>query len=198
MKAYYSEVFSKYNLLDHPFYLAWNEGKLSPEQLGLYAEQYGLFIQLISKGWEIANEKNIAIEEQEHYLLWQNFGESLNKKKTNTLLPAVDKLINTTKENYNSYAASLGTLYAFEAQQPATATSKLEGLKKHYSNWHVDETYFKIHADDIEEPALLEEKISVLSANDKLIAANACETTCLLLWDALTDIHEHSGVSCMN
>ena len=194
----YSETFRKYNLLDHPFYLAWNEGKLSCEQLSLYAQQYGSFIQLISNGWQAANEEGIATEEQEHYILWQKFGKSLNKEKINISLPAVADLVNCTKENYKNYAGALGALYAFEAQQPGTATSKLAGLKKHYSQWNVDETYFTIHADDVEEPALLEEKINLLSEKDKLTAADACETTCRLLWNALTDIYEHAGVPSMN
>ncbi len=198
MKFYYSEVFSKYNLLDHPFYLAWNEGKLTREQLSLYAEQYGSFIKLISKGWQVANEESIATEEQNHYILWQKFGKSLDKENTNTALSAVEELVYSTNENCKNYAAALGALYAFEVQQPGTATSKLAGLKKHYSKWNVDETYFKIHADDIEEPELLEQKINVLSEFDKVIAENACETTCKLLWNALTDIYEHSGGSCMN
>lgn len=187
----FTEIFRKYNLLEHPFYLAWNEGKLSCEQLSLYARQYGSFIQLISNGWEAINEIAIATEEQKHYELWQKFGKSLNKRKTAISLPAVDKLVNSTKENYKSYAGALGALYAFEAQQPGTATSKLEGLKKHYSQWNVDETYFTIHADDVEEPALLEEKINVLTAGEKLTAADACETICCLLWNALTDIYAY-------
>lgn len=198
MNTYYPEALSKYNLLNHPFYLAWNEGKLTREQLSLYAEQYGSFIKLISKGWQVANEESIATEEQGHYILWQKFGESLNKENKNTSLSAVDELVKSTSDNYKNYAGALGALYAFEVQQPGTATSKLAGLKKHYSKWNVDETYFKIHADDIEEPELLEKKINVLSEDDKLIAANACETTCKLLWNALTEIYEHSGGSCMN
>ena len=185
----FPEIFRKYNLLEHPFYLAWNEGKLTCDQLSLYAQQYGSFIQLISDGWQAANEDTIATEEQEHYILWQKFGKSLNKETTNVSLPAVDELVNATKENYRSYAGALGALYAFEAQQPGTATSKLAGLKEHYSQWNVDETYFKIHADDVEEPALLEEKMNGLSAEQKVIAAEACEATCSLLWNALTDIY---------
>jgi pyrroloquinoline-quinone synthase len=193
----FSQVFHKYNLLNHPFYLAWNEGKLSCDQLSLYARQYGSFIRLISKGWEAANETAIAIEEQEHYKLWQKFSQSINKEKTAISLPAVDELVNSTEENFKSYAAALGALYAFEAQQPGTATSKLEGLRKHYGEQKIDETYFIIHANDIEEPALLEEKMNVLSMEEKSRAADACEATCRLLWNALTEIYEYP-IPCMN
>ncbi|TKK68199.1 hypothetical protein FC093_11220 [Ilyomonas limi] len=193
-----SEVFLEYNLLNHPFYQAWNEGRLTCSQLSLYANQYGSFIQLISEGWQCVNEEAIAAEEQEHYELWQQFGNSLNKEVNAAFLPAVDELTSTTKENYKTYAGALGALYAFEAQQPATATSKLRGLKEHYSHWNVDETYFTIHANDIEEPALLEEKMNVLSAEDRAIAYEACASTCRLLYNALTDIYNHSMVASQN
>src|SRR6202021_523554 len=33
-------LIAKYNLLQHPFYRAWTEGKLTKKSLALYAEQY--------------------------------------------------------------------------------------------------------------------------------------------------------------
>lgn len=198
MQSLFSPVFEQYNLLQHPFYLAWNEGRLTKEQMAVYATEYGSFIQLISNGWQAAGEQAIAKEEEEHYTLWKNFAESLDIKNTGTTISEVNELVGSVKNFFGSYAGALGALYAFEAQQPATATSKLEGLKKHYSNWHADETYFTIHQADFEEPALLEEKINLLSKEEKLVAALACERTCSLLWNALTGIMEHKGVPCLN
>ena len=48
---------------------------------------------------------------------------------------------------------ALGALYAFEHQQPATAKSKLAGLRKHYNLAPSAEVYFDIHQDDEDEPA---------------------------------------------
>ena len=188
----FSEAFHQYNLLEHPFYRAWNEGKLTRERLGLYAKQYGSFINLISNGWENVNEDAIAVEEQEHFELWKEFGKSLNDEPGNVYLPAVDQLLKTTKEHYESYPGALGALYAFEAQQPGTAASKLQGLRDHYSTWQIDETYFEIHADDIEEPALLEEKINALTPSEKLVAELACTAVCRALYNALTDIYNYN------
>lgn len=186
----FSQSLRKYNLLNHPFYKAWNDGKLSGEQLAVYADQYGQFIQLISKGWQTAGEEVIAAEEQHHYVLWQNFTNSLQHHKKEVSLPAVSELITSTKTAYNGYATALGALYAFEAQQPAATSSKLHGLRTHYSDWHVDEIYFKVHADDIDEPQLLLEKIGRLSDQDVEVASQACENTCKLLWNALSEIYE--------
>ncbi|HLK28994.1 MAG TPA: iron-containing redox enzyme family protein [Puia sp.] len=188
MNNTFKDTLAKHSLLQHPFYLAWNEGKLTREQLALYAGEYGSFIKLISKGWQQAGEQKIAEEEMEHYELWQKFAGSLGTHSIAANLPAVKNLVEETNNHYSNYPAALGALYAFEAQQPATASSKLEGLKKHYSTWNADETYFEIHATDFAEPALLEEKINALNENDKAIAHEACASTTKALWDALTGI----------
>ncbi len=190
MNNSFSETFKQYNLLQHPFYLAWNEGKLTQKQLALYAAEYGSFIKLISKGWLKAGEHEIAVEEMEHYELWQNFAGSIGSKSIAANLPSVKQLVTTTEYHYSTYPGALGALYAFEAQQPSTTTSKLDGLRKHYSHWKADEIYFTIHANDYEEPAMLEEKINGLNENDKAIALSACESTCKGLWDALSGIME--------
>ena len=198
MQRLFAHIFEQYNLLQHPFYLAWNEGHLTKEQMAVYAGEYGSFIQLISEGWHAAGEQAIAQEEEEHYVLWRNFSESLGTKNMGATISQVNELVSSVENCFRTYAGALGALYAFEAQQPATASSKLEGLKRHYSNWHPNETYFTIHQSDFEEPALLENKINSLSKEEKLVAALACEETCSLLWNALTGIMEGTGAHCLN
>ena len=198
MQKLFSHVFEQYNLLQHPFYLAWNEGKLTREQMAVYAGEYGSFIQLISEGWNTAGESEIAKEEEEHFVLWKDFATSLQTKTMGATINQVGDLVAASKKNFQSYAAALGALYAFEAQQPGTASSKLQGLKDHYSAWNADETYFNIHQSDFEEPALLEQKINSLSAEENFLAAEACKETCQLLWNALSGIMEHTHVECLN
>ena len=190
MNNTFADTLEQYNLLEHPFYLAWNEGKLTREQLALYAGEYGSFIKLISQGWQLVGEHQIAAEEIEHFALWQNFAGSIHAKTIAANLPLVKQLVSTTDSHYTTYAGALGALYAFEAQQPGTASSKLEGLRKNYNHLQADETYFKVHENDLAEPALLEEKISMLNEHGKAIAQSACASTCKALWDALTDIME--------
>jgi len=198
MQRVFSPVFEQYNLLKHPFYLAWNEGRLTKEQMATYAAEYGSFIQLISEGWQVTGEQAIAKEEETHYLLWKKFAESLGTKASGATIKEVEELVNSVRKSFGSYAGALGALYAFEAQQPGTASSKLEGLKEHYIHWQANETYFDIHQADFEEPALLEEKINSLSKEEKLVAALACEETCSLLWNALTGIMWQTGAHCLN
>jgi len=47
-----------------------------------------------------------------------------------------------------------------------------------------------VHENDLAEPALLEEKISMLNKHDRATAQAACASACKALWDALTGIME--------
>lgn len=194
MNKLFPFAFDEYNLLDHPFYKAWNEGILAKEQLAVYGRQYGRFVELIAHGWQKIGEASIAEEEELHYLLWQNFYESLQASTADKEIKEVTDLVNSVKQSYQSYGGAIGALYAFEAQQPETSLSKLQGLEKCYASWKVDKTYFEVHAGDLEEPALLEQKYHVLSADEKLQAQEACEQTCIQLWNALTGIMNHAAL----
>ena len=57
--------------------------------------------------------------------------------------PGTRQLVMTARELFTDYATALGALYAFEAQQPSTAASKLEGLERHYQLPDNARTYFE-------------------------------------------------------
>src|ERR1700759_4702140 len=138
----------KWNLLNHPFYRAWNDGTLPAEKLKQYAAEYGAFIYTISQGWAAAGEPSIAAEEEDHFQIWKKFAGSLGVTEIHAAAKEVKELVNISNKNYSSYAAALGGLYAFEAQQPHTTASKKNGLTQHYSALKADETYFDIHMND--------------------------------------------------
>jgi pyrroloquinoline-quinone synthase len=188
MGSIFSEIIEEHHLLKHPFYLAWNEGKLTRKQLALYSCEYGTFIRQISKGWQIVGEHKIAAEEIEHFRLWEKFSDSICPQMISAKLKTSIQLLWTTEENLKKYPSALGALYAFEAQQPATTKSKLEGIRKYYTHWKISETYFEKHVDDWQEPALLEEKIDQLNEKERMIASEACSSECIALWDALSGI----------
>ncbi|HEV2096805.1 MAG TPA: hypothetical protein VGQ82_09910, partial [Chthoniobacterales bacterium] len=83
---------------------------------------------------------------------------------------------------------ALGTLYAFEAQQPHTTASKQEGLRRFYPHLSTDDTYFRAHMNEDHEAAILLRKMEGLSpaAQEKSLAA--CEAMSQALWDALSGI----------
>ncbi|MGA2052435.1 MAG: hypothetical protein ABSH19_03900 [Opitutales bacterium] len=193
-------IIARHSLLRHPFYIAWSDGTLPVPALKDYAREYGAFIGTISQGWEAAGEPGIARTEKGHAMIWdKNFAKSLGTSVTGQPEVAeVARLVATARELFTDRATALGALYAFEAQQPLTAQSKLKGLGQHYKQLPVRAClYFHLHKDDFEEPAMLAESMEALSEADRARALDACEKMCEALYDALTGVHApHAGGAC--
>ena len=184
------EAVSKYALLDHPFYQAWNEGTLPVPSLQLYAWEYRRFISKIAEGWDACGFTDIANVEREHYDLWVDFAKSVHTEQITKEVSEVSQLVDVCEQSNASAAGAIGSLYAFETQQPYTAQSKLKGLKDHYSAVEADETYFEVHLDDFDEPEMLRKRILDMSEEDQAQALATCTETAKGLWDALTGIHQ--------
>jgi pyrroloquinoline-quinone synthase len=176
-------------LLKHAFYQAWESGELPVDALRTYAREYGAFIATMPQGWATLNDAETAQEEREHAELWQHFAASLQTEIGAAELPAVRKLVETAGALFAQPETALGALYGFEAQQPATAHSKLDGLRKHYSLPASVEPYFEVHARNEHEAAKLLAAMGGLTAEQQAVALDACEQMSAALWDALTDIY---------
>lgn len=179
-----------YNLLNHPFYQAWSAGELPVEVLRSYAREYGAFISMMPEGWETLNDAEIAAEETEHINLWADFAAGLDTTVTEAQIPQVKALMETADELFSEPATALGALYAFEAQQPATAQSKLTGLKAFYQLPKSVEPYFETHSHNEHEAEKLLAYIGALPSDSYATVVQACEKMSAALWDALTGIHD--------
>ncbi|GBC91834.1 PqqC-like protein [bacterium HR15] len=146
IKEQLDQVIARWNLLEHPFYQAWNGGTLPIDALRDYAREYGAFICELPAGWRIQQDEETAHEEEEHIELWAQFAISLGVTVGMPQRSAVHHLVMTARELFAEPATALGALYAFEAQQPATAQSKLEGLTRHYALPDGVRPYFEVHA----------------------------------------------------
>ncbi len=141
------------SLLKHPFYQAWQKGALSVEALQGYARQYFHFIralptyvsgthancddpadrQRLLEGLveEEAGEENLVE-------LWLRFGEALGVRRqeiTGSMpLPETEALVGTYRRitREGPFVRGMAALYAYEAQIPAVAETKLDGLKRFY------------------------------------------------------------------
>lgn len=183
-------IIDEKRLLKHPFYQAWSAGTLTVENLGVYAVQYGEFIDCIAQGWEAAGDPAVAEEEREHARLWSDFTASLGKSRpAERRLDEIEELVEVADATFGDRARALGALYAFEQQQPGTATSKLDGLKAHYSLPASGMLYFEIHKDDVQEPRWLAEQIEALSAEEYDAARDACERMSAALWKGLDGVY---------
>lgn len=192
-------IIARHSLLDHPFYRAWADGTLPVAALADYAREYGAFIHEIGPGWQTAGEPTIARIEAGHADVWQrSFAASLGTAVAAPQVAQVAELVAIARELFGDRATALGGLYAFEAQQPLTAQSKLSGLQQHYQAIPARSgEYFRLHQDDYAEPALLAEAMNALDSEDRRRAVAACERMSAALYAALTGIHTpYAGVEC--
>ena len=160
------------SILNHPFYVAWQDGELSAEQLAIYARVYYphvaaftgyLNLALGSAEDEIVRaelENNLDDElnnPKAHNELWLDFAEGLGVSRRSLLNaarhPAAENIVNTFERLSRSDSAqALAALYAYESQQPEVSRLKSDGLQELYG---VDDpktlAYFEVHAEtDIE------------------------------------------------
>ena len=181
---------SNYSLLNHPFYQAWSAGELPVDALKCYAREYGAFISTLPKGWETLDDPETAEEETEHIDMWADFADGLNTHVSEAQVPQVNTLLETAEKLFSDSETALGALYAFEAQQPETAKSKLAGLKAFYQLPEKVEPYFETHSHNEHEAEQLLDRIAELSPDAQQTVVHACEQMSSALWDALTGIHD--------
>lgn len=185
-------IVANYDLLKHPFYQAWAEGTLPVRALKTYAEEYGAFVQTVPAGWAGHGDAKTATEEVTHAVLWEQFANALGTTSLKgASLAETQNLVDDCETAFSSPATALGGLYAFEAQQPKTATSKLKGLQDHY--WELPkevEPYFAVHCDDVHEMEWIVQRLEGKTDEEKRQALEACEKVAKGLWDTLTAIHQ--------
>ena len=184
------EIVSRHDLNNHPFYQEWIAGTLPMPKLQSYAADYGHFIGTIATGWETMGHNELADEEREHEVLWQDFrsaiGAGTDKNNVETQV-----LVEMAQQHFAIPGACVGALYAFEAQQPHTSASKLKGLNEHYCVNETGKKYFEVHADDIREVEILNEAALSLSDQDFESAATSCEIICKAMWLALDGVYKN-------
>jgi pyrroloquinoline-quinone synthase len=140
------------NLLQHPFYRDWQAGTLSRERLRLYAGQYYWHVEAFPVLLKALAERasgtlreivleNLAEEENRaapHPKLWRDFATAVGVNEevfwTSAPLPAVEALVDTYGKicAERSLEEAVVALYAYEAQVPEIATTKMDGLRRHY------------------------------------------------------------------
>jgi pyrroloquinoline-quinone synthase len=184
------QILSKWNLLNHPFYQAWSAGTLPVDALRTYAREYGAFIGMLPRGWETLGDEETASEEREHAAMWDSFASALGTSVTGRpALAEAAALAGTAARLFSRPSTALGGLYAFEAQQPATAQSKLDGLKKHYKLPREVEPYFEVHSHNQHEARKILAQIEALPPGEQEQAERACAEMAEGLWNALSGIH---------
>ena len=187
-------IVTRHDINEHPFYLAWRAGTLPRAKLAAYACEYAPFVESIELGWRCLGLPEHAAAEGEHARLWSEFRDALGRSAGATC-PEAKALVDDVRRSFADPVEAIGALYAFEAQQPATARSKLEGLRTHYAFPEDKSTYFRVHADDYGEREQLRRLYTGLTQAERDRAAQACERTCRAMWSALSGIMGDSAVA---
>jgi pyrroloquinoline-quinone synthase len=200
------------NLLKHPFYQDWQAGKLSRQDLQLYAAQYYRHVEAFPKHLRVLAARtegalrdtvleNLAEEENPnapHPKLWRDFAAAVGVGEDDITccpaLPGTQTVVATFREicGDRSVAEAVAALYAYEGQVPEIASSKIDGLRKFYGiEKPAALAYFAIHeeADKAHREAWrawLSEH-SDAGSNDEVVAtANEALSA---LWGALDAVH---------
>ena len=177
------------NLLEHPFYRAWSAGTLPASALAAYAREYGAFVATLPEGWTALRDDETAEEEREHARLWDAFARALHTEVGAASTPEVRTLLAVAARHFAEPATAAGALYAFERQQPATAESKLAGLRAFYALGPAAERYFEEHTRNQHEAEKLATRIEALDPEGRARAQVACREMSQALWNALSGLH---------
>jgi pyrroloquinoline-quinone synthase len=219
MKCLSQEVVMKFperHLLKHPFYQAWSAGKLTQDDLSVYARQYyhhvAAFPRYLSAMHSLCEDiehrqvllENLVDEErgsENHPELWLRFAEGLGQTReavrSENLLPQTRALIDEFfKLSRSSYSEGLGALYAYEHQVPEIAATKIEGLKKFYGI--EDERsvrFFEVHRRaDVYHSQAIEDLVGSLSPFGQAKAREASRKAHQALWRFLDGMQEIAGI----
>lgn len=208
------------HLLNHPFYQAWNAGHLTTSTLQDYACQYYHHVEAFPRYLknalnyaETTDQRDILAEnlaEEDgtaygtpHPELWMNFAEGLGVSRVEVNSSTPRKAIQAVVDNFtqfskSSLAEALGSLYAYEAQVPEVAQSKMDGLKKFYGiSDDRSLSFFAVHKEaDVLHRESIKGLIDALPVEDQKRAQVAADASSSVLWNFLTEISEVHGVAC--
>ncbi len=179
------EARARWNVLEHPFYVRWSAGELSPEELARYAGQYRHAVEAIAAISARAAQdapppasdevRRHAAEEAAHVPVWDGFvaavGGSVDAAPTEETAECVAAW---TAED--GLLPTLARLYAIESGQPGISATKRAGLRDHYGVSDGSGTeYFRVHEGADEAHAAQSRRlISELAEpadEDRLVAA---------------------------
>ena len=206
----------QFHLLNHPFYVAWEQGELTQEILQDYAEQYYQHIKAFpryisathSMCEDIEKRKilldNLSDEEdlnKDHPMLWKQFALAAGADESNLDSVKQEDFTSNLIENFfrlsrSSYAEGLGALYAYERQVPEIAETKIKGLIDHY-NISTDQglEYFVVHKDaDVLHREQSEKLMLQLNEEEQVLAEEAALSTGHMLWSFLSGLCDKHNI----
>ena len=172
-------IIDERSLLNHPFYQAWSDGKLSREALVGYSKEYYQLVkavpifmtQLIHSAPEsFCDELDFNQQEEfSHIRLWERFASGLDVSRKELIgyegLYKTNHAIVGLHSIMSSFLSGSAVMYALEKEIPKISEIKLQGLAEFYGLTSEDVTkYFKEHMEaDVRHTALWQKIIEQAS-----------------------------------
>lgn len=168
------EVRKRWNVLDHPFYLRWERGDLSREDLSFYAGEYHHAVVALAGAAAATGDAEHAREESDHVALWDEFAAALEASLDRE--PTAESRTCAEAWYRNDALEARAVLYAVESGQPDISRTKLTGLVEHYgfAAGSAATEYFEVHAERDHEHAAASKHVLVKTSPedaDRLVAA---------------------------
>ena len=139
------------NVLEHPFYVRWERGELTQDELALYAGEYRHAVVALARAARTAGLH--ADEEAAHIGLWDDFASAVGTEGAEPLPES--RCCASAWAAADDELGAAAILYAIEAGQPAISETKLRGLVEHYGFAEGSEAveYFVLHGERDHEHA---------------------------------------------
>jgi pyrroloquinoline-quinone synthase len=156
------DVQSRWNVLDHPFYVRWSRGELSAHELALYAGQYRHAVVALARVADASARASERIElaahageEAAHVALWDAFARAAGTDGPADARPETQECADAWTGEGRDLLGHLVAMYVIESAQPEISRVKAEGLRDHYGFAIGPGTaYFDLHAErDVEHAA---------------------------------------------
>ena len=187
-------IIEERSLLNHPFYQAWSDGKLTREALAGYSKEYYQLVkavpifmtQLMDRVPQtLYDELNFHQQEEfSHIGMWERFASGLGVARNDLLnydgLDKTNHAISGMHRLMGSLESGAAAMYAFEKEIPKISQIKLEGLAEFYGLTSEDVTrYFKEHMEaDIRHTASWKKLIESDTDEHEAISAAESSVTC--------------------
>lgn len=212
-------LIEKYHLLKHPFYQAWTEGKLSRQELSVYAQQYYQHVRAFPENLKQLSSRtngdcklnsivNENLEEEldasaSHPFLWRQFARALDLTEASLEeahpLPGIAALLDTFDEvtAQGTMAQAVAAFYVYEAQVPEIAAQKIDGLRRFYNITEPRAlAYFAVHQEaDVRHRAAWHGWLADQKDVDSVGVLCAAERTLKALWGALDAVYPPACIS---
>jgi pyrroloquinoline-quinone synthase len=168
------EVRARWNVLDHPFYLRWERGDLTREDLAFYAGEYRHAVVALADAAAVGGDVEHAAEEAAHIQLWDDFAAALAAPLDRE--PSMETRECARAWRVEDSLEARAVLYAVESGQPDISRTKLTGLVDHYGFAPGTKStgYFELHSDKDHEHAAASAEVLREAAPedaDRLVAA---------------------------